>query len=73
MEKGERVPYRILYAAKNGDLITPQEGEVVTTSVDNLNGTRKVMFLNSGATRTLRDCLFMAVLIKGTEFKIVAN
>ena len=67
------MPYRILYAAKHGDIITPSNGEMITTSVNIRNGTRTVQFLQSGQTRTLRDCLFLSVHLNGKEYKIVAN
>jgi len=70
---GEPIPYKILYAAKNGDLITPSNGEVITTSVNIQQGTRTVQFLQSKQSRTLRDCLFLSVHLNGKEYKIVAN
>lgn len=72
-ENGKPVPYRILYAAKNGDIITPEDGEAVTIAVDINKGSRKVMFENSKQTRTLKDCLFLAIHLKGKEYSIIAN
>ena len=71
--QGNPVPYKMLYAAKNGDLITPANGEVITTSVNIPNGTRTVQFLQSKQSRTLRDCLFLGVILNNKEYKIVAN
>ena len=67
------MPYKLLYVAKNGDVITPGEGEVITTSVNISNGTRTVQFLGSKQSRTLRDCLFLSVFLNNTEYQIVAN
>lgn len=72
-KNGDPVPYKLLYAAKNGDLITPYNGEVITTSVDIPRGTRTVQFLQSRQSRTLRDCLFLSVIFNNQEFKITAN
>ena len=33
-KNGERVPFKMLYAAKCGDIISPESGEAVVTSVD---------------------------------------
>lgn len=71
--QGEPVPYNLLYAAKNGDIITPDSGEVITTSVNIQKGTRTVKFIKSGQQRTLRDCLFLSIYLQGKEYKIVAN
>lgn len=70
---GERVPFKVLYAAKNGDVITPESGECVVTSIDIHNGTRTVQFLQSGQSRTLRDCLFLSVFLRNKEYKLIAN
>lgn len=72
-KEGNPVPYKLLYVAKNGDVITPDEGEVITTSVNIPNGTRTVQFLHSKQCRTLRDCLFLSVYLNSTEYQIVAN
>lgn len=71
--QGEPVPYKLLYVAKNGDIITPDSGEVITTSVNIQKGTRTVKFIKSGQQRTLRDCLFLSIYLQGKEYKIVAN
>lgn len=70
---GEKVPFRVLYAAKNGDVITPDNGECVVTSIDIPNGTRTVQFLESKQVRTLRDCLILSVFLNRKEYKITAN
>ncbi len=72
-KEGNPITYRLLYVAKNGDVITPDEGEVITTSVNIPNGTRTVQFLDSKQCRTLRDCLFLSVYLNNTEYQIVAN
>ena len=72
-KNGERVPFKMLYAAKCGDIISPESGEAVVTSVDVKNGCRTVKFLASGNSRTLCDCLFLSVFLNGTEFLITAN
>ena len=71
--QGDPIPYKILYAAKNGDLITPQNGAAITTSVNIARGTRTVQFLESKQSRTLRDCLFLGIQFQNKEYKIVAN
>lgn len=72
-EQGNPIPFKLLYAAKNGDLITPANGECIVTSVNIPNGTRTVQFLESKQSRTLRDCLFLSVNFQNQEYKIVAN
>ena len=72
-KEGNPIPYKLLYVAKNGDVITPDEGEVITTSVNIPNGTRTVQFLGSKQCRTLRDCLFLSVFLNNIEYQIVAN
>lgn len=72
-KQGNPIPFKMLYAAKNGDLITPDNGDAITTSVNIPNGTRTVQFINSQQTRTLRDCLFLGIQFQGKSYKIVAN
>ena len=71
--QGNPIPFRMLYAAKNGDLIKPDNGEYITLSVNIPNGTRNVQNIQSKQTRTLRDCLFLGVIFQNQEYKIVAN
>lgn len=71
--QGNPMPYKLLYAAKNGDLITPANGEYITLTVNIPNGTRNVQNVQSKQTRTLRDCLFLGVIFQNKEYKIVAN
>lgn len=76
--QGNPRPFRLLYSALNGDIITPEDGEVVVTSVNRQKLNRTVQFLTSGRIRTLADCLFCSIFLPQpdntfTEYKIVAN
>lgn len=75
---GSPKPFRLLYSAMNGDIITPDDGEVVVTSVNRLKANRTVQFVESRQVRTLADCLFCSVFLKNyngtyTEYHIQAN